>query len=105
MGYSLFAKTSSVNVFILILQTMGEFFFEFNKQGIHGGSNENNSPTLDGMWCTLVNEATPDKLKGYFVNSNKTTKKVIGSVVKTYVTTFEASQENLQLSCVLFFTC
>ena len=47
------------------------------------------------MWCTLVNEATPDKLKGYFANSNKTTKKVIGSVVKTYVTTFEASQENI----------
>ena len=56
------------------------------------------------MWCTLVNECTPYRLKEFLDNSNKATKKVIGSVVKKNVTEFEASQENLTRSVKVLYS-
>lgn len=56
------------------------------------------------MWYTLVNECTPYRLKEYLDNSNKATKKVIGSVVKKNVTEFEASQENLTRSVKVLYS-
>lgn len=52
----------------------------------------------------MVNEATPDNLKDYFANSKKITKKVIGSVVKNNVSTFEASEKNVTRSVKVLYS-
>ena len=61
-------------------------------QVIHGGTDENNVATFDGMWYTLVNEATPQRLTTYLSDSKKITK-VIGPVIQKKVTQFEESEE------------
>jgi hypothetical protein len=60
---------------------------------VHGGSNDN-KPSLDGMWITLVNVATPAALSCYIANSQRVMKKVIPNVVNEHVTSFENSLEN-----------
>ena len=52
----------------------------------------------------MVNQATPDNLKNYFTNSKKITKKVIGSVVKNNVSTFEASEKNVTRSVKVLYS-
>ena len=71
---------------------------------IHGGSPDDNGPTLDGLWHTIVNESTPQRLRRYFGNSRKITKKVISTVVKKAVPTFEKSQENVARKWLKSFT-
>ena len=48
---------------------------------VHGGSVDDTQPTLDGMWVTLVNVATPAALIHYMTNSQKLMKKVVPKVV------------------------
>lgn len=64
-------------------------------QVIHGGTDGNNVATFDGMWYTLVNEATLQRLTTYLSDSKKITKKVIGPVIQKKVTQFEESEENI----------
>ena len=51
-------------------------------------------PALDGMWVTLVNKASPKQLIDYVANSSKVVNKVLGSVVKSSVESFEISNDN-----------
>ncbi len=43
-------------------------------QVIHGGTDENNV-AFDGMWYTLINEATPHRLATYLSDSKRSLKK------------------------------
>ena len=46
------------------------------------------------MWVTLVNKASPKQLIDYVANSSKVVNKVLGSVVKSSVESFEISNDN-----------
>ena len=61
---------------------------------VHGGSDDDMQPTLDGMWVTLVNVATPAALIHYMTNSQKLMKKVVPKVVKDHIKAFEDSSAN-----------
>ncbi|KAL9976379.1 hypothetical protein ACROYT_G013676 [Oculina patagonica] len=61
---------------------------------VHGGTSDNKKPALDGMWVTLVNKASPKQLIDYVANSSKVVNKVLGSVVKSSVESFEISNDN-----------
>jgi len=61
---------------------------------VHGGTSDNKKPALDGMWVTLVNKASPKQLIDYVANSSKIVNKVLGSVVKSPVESFEISNDN-----------
>lgn len=41
---------------------------------IHGGTDNNKAPVLDGLWLTLIKEAAPSKLVTYFSKCKKNTK-------------------------------
>ena len=49
---------------------------------------------MDGMWVTLVNKVSPKQLIDYVANSSKVVNKVLGSVVKSSVESFEISNDN-----------
>ena len=49
---------------------------------IHGTTNHDQRPALDGMWCTLINASSPDRMLGYVSQSLKVRKKVLPAVVK-----------------------
>ena len=61
---------------------------------IHGGTDNNKAPVLDGLWLTLIKEAAPSKLATYFSISKKTLNKVVPKIVKESVVKFESSFEN-----------
>lgn len=61
---------------------------------VHGGSVDDEQPTLDGLWITLVHVATPAALSCYVANSQKVMKKVVPKVVKDHIKSFEDSSEN-----------
>ena len=61
---------------------------------IHGGTDQNKAPVLDGLWLTLIKEAAPSKLASYFSKSQKTLNKVVPKIVKENVAKFESSFEN-----------
>ena len=71
---------------------------------IHGGTPEDNSPTLDGLWHAIVNESTPQRLGIYFSNSKKIMKKVISPIVKKAVPSFEKSKENVARSVKVLYS-
>jgi len=60
---------------------------------IHGGTNNNKAPVLDGLWLTLIKEAAPS-LANYLSKSKKALNKVVPKVVKEGVAKFEGSFEN-----------
>ncbi|KAK3742383.1 hypothetical protein QZH41_002602 [Actinostola sp. cb2023] len=61
---------------------------------IHGGTSENNNPMLDGLWLTIIKEATPAKLSEYVEKSKKIKSHVLPKIVKKNVVDFEKSLEN-----------
>ena len=71
---------------------------------IHGGTPEDNSPTLDGSWHAIVNESTPQRLGIYFSNSRKIMKKVITPIVKKALPSFEKSKENVARSVKVLYS-
>ena len=71
---------------------------------IHGGTPEDNSPTLDGLWHAIVNESTPQRPGIYFSNSKKIMKKVISPIVKKAVPSFEKSKENVARSVKVLYS-
>ena len=70
---------------------------------IHGGTDQDKAPVLDGLWLTLIKEAAPSKLASYFIKSEKTLNKVLPKIVKENVAKFETSFKNkLQSVRVLY---
>lgn len=69
---------------------------------IHGGSDENRKPALDGMFSTLEKYATVDQIKKYISSSTKL-RNVSCDVVKTAVKSFEKHQDNSIRSCALLY--
>lgn len=61
---------------------------------IHGGSEANKEYTLDGMWVTMVNVATPTQLINYCKKSKKVKQNALPLIVKDHVKSFENSTEN-----------
>ena len=61
---------------------------------IHGGTDNNKAPVLDGLWLTPIKEAAPSKLATYFSKSKKTLSKVVPKIVKESVVKFESSFQN-----------
>lgn len=62
------------------------------------------TPTLDGLYHTLVNESTPHMLVGYLGDSRKVTKKEINPIVNKAVTRFEKSQGNVARSVKVLYS-
>ena len=60
---------------------------------IHGATERDKRPCLDGMWTSLVGTASSEQLKNY-VTSSKKAKKVLPSVVNKEVAKFEESTDN-----------
>ena len=58
------------------------------------GQDNNKAPVLDGLWSTLIKEATPSKLASYISKSKKALNKVVPKIVKESVAKFESSFEN-----------
>ncbi|KAK2549143.1 hypothetical protein P5673_030519 [Acropora cervicornis] len=71
---------------------------------IHGATGHDQGPALDGMWCTLINGSSPDRVSGYVSQSVKVRKKVLPTVVKKEVKKFEASTENLLRSIKVLYS-
>ena len=71
---------------------------------IHGATNHDQGPALDGMWCTLINASSPDRMLGYVSQSLKVRKKVLPTVVKKKVKKFEVSTENLLRSIEVLYS-
>lgn len=61
---------------------------------IHAGSSKSKGPALDGLWLTLVKQATPATLVNYVGKSRKMKTKVIGKIVKEDIAIFEESTAN-----------
>ena len=70
---------------------------------MHGTTNHDQRPALDGMWCTLINASSPDRMLGYVSQSLKVRKKVLPAVVKKEVKKFEVSTENLLRSIKVLY--
>ena len=66
---------------------------------IHGATDEDQSPLLDGLWVTLVNKASANDLQKYLKLSTQITKRVLPALVKDSVTSFNQSTINMQRSC------
>lgn len=60
---------------------------------IHGALESDKRPCLDGMWVSLVANASSEQLKNYIACSKKT-RKVLPSVVNKAVAEFEDSTDN-----------
>ena len=60
---------------------------------IHGATDSDKRPCLDGMWVSLVGTASSEQLKNY-VTCSKKAKKVLPSVVNKEVAKFEESTDN-----------
>lgn len=71
---------------------------------IHGGTNHDQGPALDGMWCTLINAGSPHRMVGYFSESQKVKGKVLPAVVKKGVKQFEGSSENIRRSIKVLYS-
>ena len=51
---------------------------------IHGATDHDQGPALDGMWCTLINASSPDRMSGYVSQSVKVRKNVLPTVFKFF---------------------
>ena len=71
---------------------------------IHGATDHDQGPALDGMWCTLINASSPDRMSGYISQSLKIRKRVLPTVVKKEVKKFEDSTENLLRSIKVLYS-
>ena len=60
---------------------------------VHGATESDKRPCLDGMWVSLVGTASFEQLKNY-VTCSKKAKKVLPSVVSREVAKFEESTDN-----------
>ena len=70
---------------------------------IHGGSENNPSPALDGMFDTLVKRCKVDKIKDYVLSQKKVTEKVVSVAFKENLKSFEDSPENVKRSIAVFY--
>jgi len=68
---------------------------------VHGATDHDQGPALDGMWCTL---SSPNRMTGYISQSFKTRKKVLPIVLKKEVKQFEVSKENLLRSIKVLYS-
>ena len=71
---------------------------------VHGSTDEDQTPVLDGLWVTLVNECSPKMLHQYFTNSKKVTERVIPDLVKQSVKEFQNSDVNKYRSCKVLYS-
>lgn len=69
---------------------------------IHGASEENRQPALDGMFCTLEKYASIKCFEDY-MNTSKILSHVSTSIVKKDVTEFEKSPENTSRSLSILY--
>ncbi|XP_020910826.1 uncharacterized protein LOC110248623 [Exaiptasia diaphana] len=61
------------------------------------------TPIMNGMWATLINENPPQFIESLVANSKVCKTKVIPSILKNNVTTYEKSQENFVRSTGLLY--
>lgn len=69
---------------------------------IHGASESDKKPCLDGMWVTLVSSASSEQLENYVACSKKT-RKVLPSIVNKEVAKFEENTDNLVRSVKVLY--
>lgn len=71
---------------------------------IHGGSENNLTPALDGMFDTLAKRCKVDKMKDYVLSQKALTTKVASTVFKKNSKAFESSPENAKRSIAVFYS-
>ena len=71
---------------------------------IHGGSENNPTPALDGMFETLNKRRKLDTMKDYVLSNDKIKDKLVSSVYKGNVRSFETSPTNVKRSIATFYS-
>ena len=71
---------------------------------IHGSSDDNNHPALDGLWLTLSKNCPADKMVEYFKTSSKVKNDVLPKLLNEKTKQFEKSEKNTIRSVSLFYS-
>jgi len=70
---------------------------------IHGGSADNQKPTMDGLWCTCTKSVSVKGLVEYIEATPKIIDKAVPLVIKKKVKRFESSDENAARSLKVLY--
>ena len=71
---------------------------------IHGASEDDNQPTLDGLWLTFCKNCPPDKTVEYFKTSHKVNNDVLPKILNDETKQFEESERNIIRSVSVFYS-
>ncbi len=71
---------------------------------IHGGTNGNKRPALDGLFDTLQKKCKTSELGDYVLSNNKVTKYVIMKKQKLHQQIFYTSKANILRSIATYYT-
>ena len=71
---------------------------------IHGGSENDPTPALDGMFDTLNKRCKLDTMKDYVLSNDKLKDKVVSRVYKGNARSFETSPTNVKRSIATFYS-
>ena len=71
---------------------------------IHGGSNRNLNPSLDGLYDTLMKNCPVSTLKQYVQSSQIMTKSVLPKIYEDAKENFESSPENVRRSIAIYYS-
>ena len=71
---------------------------------IHGASEDDNQPTLDGLWLTFCKNCPPDKMVEYFKTSHKVNNDVLPKILNDETKQFEESEKNIIRSVSVFYS-
>lgn len=70
---------------------------------IHGATNINCKPALDGLWATLLNNTPQKQLQNYIENTPKVISKSVSPIIKKKVNQYENSSANSTRSLKILY--
>ena len=70
---------------------------------VHGATNENNRPALDGLWATLTSNASGKEMQEFIQQSPRVLSKSVAPIIKSRVKEFEASSANSHRSLKVLY--
>ena len=73
-------------------------------QVIHGSTDDNITPLLDGLWVTLINRVSAERLENYLSASKKVTQRILPKLIKQSVKEFEKSDADMERSCKVLYS-
>jgi len=72
-------------------------------QTVHGATDSNNKPALDGLWSTLVSNTSHKQLQNYIERSPTVVSKSVFPIIKKQMKEFETSNDNAARSIKVLY--